>query len=127
MSVKLNHLIVHSRNKKVSADFLSDILGLPEPTKFGFFLTVQLDNEVTLDFIETEDNFLRTHYAFLVSEVAFDEIFSRIRERQLPFWADPYHRQEHQINKNDDGRGLYFEDPDGHNLEIITRPYGSGK
>ena len=127
MSVKLNHLIVHSRDKKVSANFLSEILALPEPAPFGFFLTVQLDNEVTLDFIDAGGEFVPTHYAFLVSDKAFDEIFNRIRERGLPFWADPYHRRENEINTNDGGRGVYFEDPDGHNLEIITRPYGSQK
>jgi len=127
MSVKLNHLIVHSRDKKVSANFLSEILALPEPAPFGFFLTVQLDNEVTLDFIDAGGEFVSTHYAFLVSDKAFDEIFNRIRERGLPFWADPYHRRENEINNNDGGRGVYFDDPDGHNLEIITRPYGSQK
>ena len=66
------------------------------------------------------------HYAFLVSEVEFDEIFERIRQRRLPFWADPGREQRGQINAWDDGRGVYFEDPNGHLLEIITRPYGSG-
>jgi len=127
MSVKLNHLIVHSRDKKVSANFLSEILGLVEPTPFGFFFTVQLQNDVTLDFVNAGGEFVRTHYAFLVSENAFDEIFNRIRERGLTFWADPHHRQPDEINRNDGGRGVYFEDPDGHNLEIITRPYSSGE
>src|SRR5262245_26539019 len=126
MSVKLNHLIVHSRDKKISATFLSEVLGLPSPTPFVFSLTVQLDNEVTLDFIDAGGEFVRTHYAFLVSEKAFDEIFSRVRERGVSFWADPHHRRSNEINRNDGGRGVYFEDPDGHNLEIITRPYGGG-
>jgi catechol 2,3-dioxygenase-like lactoylglutathione lyase family enzyme len=127
MSIKLNHTIVHARDKAVSATFLAEILGLPAPASFGPFLTVQLDNEITLDFVDAgECDFVRTHYAFLVSEKEFDEIFGRIKQRGLPFWADPMHLRANEINTRDGGRGTYFEDPDGHNLEIITRPYGSG-
>lgn len=127
MSIKLNHTIVHARDKAVSAAFLSEILGLSAPVPFGHFLTVQLDNEVTLDFVDAgELDFVRTHYAFLVSEPEFDEIPGRIKERGLPFWADPFHHRANEINTHDGGRGAYFADPDGHNLEIITRPYGSG-
>jgi catechol 2,3-dioxygenase-like lactoylglutathione lyase family enzyme len=127
MSVKLNHTIVYARDKSVSAAFLAGILGLPAPAPFGHFLTVRLDNEITLDFIDAGREFSPTHYAFLVSEKEFDEIFGRIRERRIPFWADPFHRQANEINTNDGGRGVYFEDPNGHNLEIITRPYGGGE
>jgi catechol 2,3-dioxygenase-like lactoylglutathione lyase family enzyme len=126
MSVQLNHTIVHVRDKAVSAAFLADILGLPAPIPFGPFLTVQLDNDVTLDFIEAGGEFLRTHYAFLVSEKEFDEILGRIKTRGLLFWADPSHQQANRINTRDGRRGAYFADPDGHNLEILTRPYGSG-
>lgn len=125
MSIKLNHTIVHSSNKAASAAFLTEILGLPAPVPFFHFLTVQLDNEITLDFIETNEDFDRQHYAFLVSETEFDEIFGRIKERGLAFWADPMHQLEGKINTHDGGRGCYFSDPDGHYLEIITRPYGS--
>jgi len=126
MSIKLNHTIVHARDKSASATFLAEILGLDSPAPFGHFLTVQLDNEITLDFVDAgERDFVRTHYAFLVSEKEFDEIFGRIKQRGLPFWADPMHRRPGEINTNDGGRGAYFEDPSGHNLEIITRPYGS--
>jgi extradiol dioxygenase family protein len=125
MSIKLNHTIIHARDKHVSATFLAEILGLPAPTPFGHFMAVQLENEVTLDFVDAEGEFVRTHYAFLVSEKEFDEIFGRIKQRGLPFWADPYRRRANEINTNDGGRGTYFQDPDGHYLEIITRPYGS--
>jgi catechol 2,3-dioxygenase-like lactoylglutathione lyase family enzyme len=83
-----------------------------------------LDNDVTLDFVDAGGDFVRTHYAFLVGEKEFDEIFGRIKQHGLPFWADPMHRRANEINTNDGGRGAYFEDPSGHNLEIITRPYG---
>ncbi len=61
-----------------------------------------------------------------MSEAEFDEIFRRIVARGLDHWADPMHHEAQAINRNDGGRGVYFEDPDGHSLEIITRPYGSG-
>ena len=66
------------------------------------------------------------HYAFLVDDPDFDDIFGRIKERDLPYWADPFRRYPGEINTNDGGRGVYWEDPNGHLLEIITRPYGSG-
>jgi extradiol dioxygenase family protein len=84
---------------------------------------VELSNEVSLDFIDDPEIHQR-HYAFLVTEAEFDEIFGRIRERGLDFWADPFDRQPGEINTNDGGRGVYWYDPNGHKLEIITRPYG---
>ncbi len=125
MSVKLNHTIVHARDKRAAAEFLAEILGLPAPRPFGPFLVVQTDNEVSLDFLQTDGAFVTEHYAFLVSEQEFDAIFDRIRARGLRDWADPMHEREGRINTRDGGRGLYFEDPSGHNLEILTRPYGS--
>jgi catechol 2,3-dioxygenase-like lactoylglutathione lyase family enzyme len=127
MTIKLNHTIVHARDKRVSATFLSEILGLPAPVPFGPFLGVNTGNEVTLDFLETDEEIETQHYAFLVSESEFDQIFGRIKDRQLPYWADPHRQQSQQINTRDGGRGVYFEDPAGHLLEILTRPYGSGR
>jgi catechol 2,3-dioxygenase-like lactoylglutathione lyase family enzyme len=126
MAIELNHTIVHARDKRQSADFLAEILGLPAPVAFGPFLAVQTANGVTLDYMETVEVVLTEHYAFLVSEAEFDQIFARIRRRDLPYWADPGRTERNQINHRDGGRGLYFEDPSGHLLEIITRPYGSG-
>jgi catechol 2,3-dioxygenase-like lactoylglutathione lyase family enzyme len=127
MAVHLNHTIVHARDPAASAHFLAEILGLAEPKPFGPFMGVDVDNGVTLDFIAAEpDEIIIEHYAFLVSEAEFDAIFARIRERGLPYWADPAHRRAGEINHNDGGRGVYWNDPNGHYLEIITRPYGSG-
>ena len=124
MTVRLNHTIVHTRDRRESARFLADILGLEDPAPYGPFLVVELGNGVSLDFVEEQGEVTPQHYAFLVSEEEFDEIFARIVDRGLPYWADPFHRQPNRINTNDGGRGLYWEDPNGHNLEIITRPYG---
>lgn len=126
MTVQLNHTIVSVRDSKASAAFFAEILGLPAPTRFGPFEVVALDNGVSLDFLDTDDDFIVEHYAFLISEPEFDQIFARIRARSLRFWADPGRSRPGEINHGDGGRGLYFEDPNGHLLEILTRPYGSG-
>jgi len=126
VSVQLNHTIVSCRDQQRSAAFLAGILGLPAPTRFGHFLVVEADNNVSLDFAETTGKITPQHYAFLVGEEEFDAAFSRIRDQDLRYWADPGQARPGVINHRDGGRGLYFEDPDGHLLEIITRPYGSG-
>jgi catechol 2,3-dioxygenase-like lactoylglutathione lyase family enzyme len=124
MPVQLNHTIVRVRDKRESAQFLADLLGLDEPTAYGPFLVVQLGNDVSLDFADDHGPAHPQHYAFLVSETEFDQIFDRIRDRQLPYWADPGRQRPGKHNTNDGGRGVYWEDPSGHFLEIITRPYG---
>lgn len=125
MPVQLNHLIVQARDSQASARFLAGLCGLPEPDRFGPFFVVKTANGVSLDFIDTVGKVSVQHYAFLISEAEFDEIFGRLRELDLPFWADPARRRPGEINHGDGGRGVYFEDPDGHFLEILTRPYGS--
>ena len=123
MPVHLNHTIVAASDKKLSAHFLADVLGLRPPTTYGPFAVVELDNDVSLDFMDDEHVHAR-HYAFQVSEEEFDAIFGRIQDQGLPYWADPSHDKPQEINTGDGGRGLYWDDPDGHILEIITRPYG---
>ncbi|GAB3735113.1 VOC family protein [Amycolatopsis oliviviridis] len=126
MTVQLNHTIINATDRAATADFLVSILGLPEPAEFGPFLVVQTDNGVSLDVMRATGEFTRQHYAFLVEEDEFDTIFGRIREGEVPYWAGPRHSGAGEINTNDGGRGVYFDDPDGHVLEILTRPYGSG-
>lgn len=122
----LNHTIVPARDKVAAATFMTEILGLDPPTSLGPFAVVQVSADTTLDFIDVDDEIVSQHYAFLVTESEFDEIFGRLRERDLPYWSDPGKNEPGQINGWDDGLGVYFDDPDGHLLEIITRPYGSG-
>ncbi|MFG3659982.1 VOC family protein [Streptomyces sp. NPDC047706] len=125
MTVQLNHTIVAAHDKEASARFLAGLLGLPVRPQYGPFTPVEIPNGVTLDYMETPGEITPQHYAFLVSESDFDTIFARIEQAGLTFWADPRHSRPGEINHNDGGRGAYFEDPNGHNLEIITRPYGS--
>jgi catechol 2,3-dioxygenase-like lactoylglutathione lyase family enzyme len=124
--VDLNHTIVTVRDRHVSSAFVADLLGLPAPGSYGPFATVETANGVSLDFADWAETFDTQHYAFLVTEAEFDEIFGRIVERGLPHWADPHHDEPGRVNHGDGGRGVYFEDPSGHSLEILTRPYGSG-
>jgi catechol 2,3-dioxygenase-like lactoylglutathione lyase family enzyme len=126
MTIKLNHTIVHSKDPRAAADFLAGLFALPAPKPFGPFLDVEVGNEVTLAFLDAEGMEIQMqHYAFLVGEAEFDQIFGRIKERGLEYWADPGQKQQGQINRHYGGRGVYFEDPSGHLLEIITKPYGS--
>ncbi|MFC7446829.1 VOC family protein [Rhodococcus daqingensis] len=127
MTISFNHTIVAAQDKKLSAYWFTTLFGLPDPVPAGHFLSVPLDNGVTLDFAEPPPQFdiNPQHYAFLVSEADFDAIYGRIVERGMEHWADP-RRSATGINTNDGGRGTYFLDPAGHYLEIITRPYGSG-
>jgi catechol 2,3-dioxygenase-like lactoylglutathione lyase family enzyme len=124
MPVQLNHTIVHTPDKQVAAEFFCSILGLPEPVPYGPFLTVACANGVTLDFADYLPDPTPQHYAFLVSEAEFDAIFGRITQRELPYWADPFHNKPGEINREDGGRGLYWEDATKHSLEILTVPYG---
>ena len=125
VSVQLNHTIVSCRDQQRSAAFLSEILGLPPATRFGHFLVVEADNAVSLDFAESGGEIAAQHYAFLVGEDEFDAAFGRIRDRGLAYWADPGKSQPGRSTTTT-AAAADFDDPDGHRLEIITRPYGSG-
>ena len=124
--MQLNHTIVSCRDQQRSAAFLTGILGLPPATRFGHFLVVEADNGVSLDYSETSGDITSQHYAFLVGDEDFEAAYRRIQDQGLQYWAKPGRTQPGVINQRDGGRGLYFEDPDGHLMEIITRPYGSG-
>lgn len=125
MSVELNHTIVAARDREESAAFLADLLGLQIGAPWGPFLPVATGNGVTLDFVTMgEKPFDPQHYAFLVSDEVFDTGFARLRELGVAYYADPAMRQPGEINHHHSGRGVYFLDPAGHFLEMITRPYG---
>ncbi|MER7001259.1 VOC family protein [Streptomyces sp. NPDC000410] len=125
MPATLDHTIVHSRDRFVGARFLTELIDAPEPKPFGPFASVPLANGVTLDYLDerAETEIVSQHLAFLVSEEEFDEIFGRIQERELPYWADPVHAEPQRINHHFGGRGVYIDDPDGHSIEFITHTY----
>ena len=123
MSAQLNHTIVWCRDKKKSSAFLVDLLGLQKPVVFGPMLVVQLANGVSLDFYEQEGKISSQHYAFLVSEEEFDRAFAHIKALGLEYWADPGKQRSGEIYRLHGGRGVYFEDPDKHLLEVMTKPY----
>lgn len=131
MPIKLNHTIIAAHDHMASAHFLTELFSLPPPEVIGPFAAVQV-GDTSLDYMNVEEyrgaggEIASQHYAFLVTEEEFDAIFGRIRLCNLPYWADPHQCKPGQTNSWDGGRGVYFEDPNGHLLEIITRPYGSG-
>jgi len=124
MAVELNHTIIASHDQQAGAQFLADVLGLPEPTRFGPFEVVMTSNGVSLDYLNA-DEVPTQHYAFLITEDEFDAVAARLRGRGVATYADPGHQQPGS-NTEDGGRGMYFDSPEGHNLEVLTRPYGSG-
>jgi catechol 2,3-dioxygenase-like lactoylglutathione lyase family enzyme len=126
MSASLNHTIVHARDAAASARFLAGVLGLPEPSRMYHFEVVELANGVSLDFMDVAGDVTPQHYAFLISEAEFDDVYERIVDGGVAHWADPMQRLPGEINHGDGGRGVYFADPDGHLMEALTRPYGSG-
>jgi catechol 2,3-dioxygenase-like lactoylglutathione lyase family enzyme len=126
MTIELNHTIIWCTDKERSAAFLAEMLGLPAPSDFYHFKVVRLDNDVSLDFMQKDGPVSPQHYAFLIDEGTFDAVHARIQQADLAHWADPARSRAGEINFNDGGRGVYFEDPDGHLLEVLTRPYGSG-
>jgi catechol 2,3-dioxygenase-like lactoylglutathione lyase family enzyme len=125
LSVELNHTIIHARDNRESAEFLADLLGLEITAEWGPFIAVGLSNGVTLDFATIPaDSITPQHYAFLVSEEEFEAAYALISERGIEHYADPHLEQPGAINRNDGGRGVYFFDPAGHAMELITVPYG---
>lgn len=127
MSVQLNHTIVWSSDRRTSADFFARMFGLPDPVDFYHFRVVTLANGVSLDFADKDGAIAPQHYAMLVSEAEFDGVMARIAQLRLPHWADPARKRPGEINRNDGGRGVYFEGPDGHFLEALTVPYGGAE
>jgi catechol 2,3-dioxygenase-like lactoylglutathione lyase family enzyme len=123
MSVELNHTIIPARDKWASAKFLADILNLEAGPEWGRFVPLRTDNGVTLDFADAVD-FRPRHYAFLIGEAEFDAALARIRAIGVAHYANHRRERPGEINHFYGGRGVYFDDPDGHLMELITRPYG---
>jgi catechol 2,3-dioxygenase-like lactoylglutathione lyase family enzyme len=118
--VQLNHTIVPAHDKHESARFIAEILGIDVGGEVEPFVQVHLSNAVTLDYMNST-SFSSQHFAFLVDDEVFDAAHRRLLDRGVPTWADPDHHEPGGINTRWGGRGVYFPDPNGHNMEILTR------
>ena len=121
MSAALDHIILPARDRAASAAFLARILNLPEGREVGRFTCLPLGNGVTIDVMETSDD-LPHHLAFLVDDTTFDRALAIIHTDNIEHWADPGHNQPGTVNHRYSGRGVYFADPAGNNLELLTHP-----
>jgi catechol 2,3-dioxygenase-like lactoylglutathione lyase family enzyme len=119
MKVELNHIIIPSRDKVASSHFLAEILGVDPPRPVSHFMTVETTNGVSLDYDDADD-FRPQHCAFLVDDEGFEAIFERVTAAKITYFADPSHRHPGVVNGRNGGRGFYFSDPDGHNMEVFT-------
>lgn len=121
MPLILNHTIVPSRDKEGSAQFFSRIFGVSAPEPNGHFAQVHVNGDLSFDW-DTRDGFESHHYAFVVTDQEFDEIFGRLKGESVRYGSGPNSHQNGEINTRRGGRGLYFADPDGHLMEIMTTP-----
>jgi hypothetical protein len=121
LSVQLNHTIVRSRDKFASAELLARILGVEPPEKSGHFAKVDVANGISLDF-DDADAILPEHYAFLVDEADFDAILKRVKDEGITYYASYGHEGPGRLNNRRGGRGFYFDNPDGHSMEVFARP-----
>jgi catechol 2,3-dioxygenase-like lactoylglutathione lyase family enzyme len=123
VTVRFNHTIIAARDRAESARFYRQLFELPEAPSWGPFTNVLLDEGVILQFAEPPVEIQLQHYAFLVDDDLFDRACSRLVEQNIEHWADPHRTRPGETNTEHGGRGVYFLDPAGHGLEMITRPY----
>ncbi|GAA4608700.1 catechol 2,3-dioxygenase-like lactoylglutathione lyase family enzyme [Actinoplanes octamycinicus] len=123
MPATFNHTIIASKDRVESARFYSELLEAPAAPSWGFFTNIQLDGGVLLQFAEPPVDIQMQHYAFLLDDDLFDRALARLRDAEIEHWADPQMRRPGEINNEHGGRGVYFKDPAGHAVELITRPY----
>lgn len=122
MSVELNHMILHASDRERTAEFLRSLLDLTAPCEHGPFLVAELANHVSLDVMRSPSSkIVPQHYAFLVSTPEFDDVLRRLQGDGSTYWADPFHLHPRRVGCSPGGRGLYVEDPDGHNIEVLTQ------
>ncbi len=124
MTVELNHTIIQTHDKPASVRFYTEMFGFKYAGDLGPFYPVEIPGQsFTLDFLDDRDTFERQHYAFKVSDTEFDAIFAKITERGLPYGSEPWLSTDGKTNTFNGGRAVYFRDPSGHLLEILTRDY----
>jgi len=121
MTIILNHTIVPARDRQASAEFFARIFGLQADEKHGHFAPVRVNDTLTLLFDE-DSSFESHHLAFHVSDAEFDQIFQRLRDAKLAYGSAPWSLEDGKLNDWNGGRGVYFKDPNGHVLELMTVP-----
>lgn len=124
MAIELDHSIVPSHHKVASARLLAELLGVPwAASGLGPFSPVYVNDGLTLDFIETAEPFPVYHYCFRVSPADFDAILGRIEAAGIPYRSRVHEPTDRQINTDYGGKGIYWNEPDGHQWEILTVSY----
>ncbi|MGH3622118.1 MAG: VOC family protein [Sciscionella sp.] len=123
MTVTFNHTIIAAKDRHESARFFRELFELPEAPSWGPFVNVKLDEGVLLQFAEPPVEIQMQHYAFLLDDELFDRAYARLQEQGIEHWADPQMQRSGQTNTEHGGRGVYFKDPAGHAIELITKPY----
>ncbi|TJZ54111.1 VOC family protein [Streptomyces piniterrae] len=123
MTATFNHTIIASKDRNESAQFFRELLELSEAPSWGPFTNIQLADGVLLQFAEPPVEIQMQHYAFLLDDELFDRAYRRLCDRDIEHWADPQMSRPGEINNGHGGRGVYFKDPAGHAIELITRPY----
>lgn len=126
MAIVLNHTIVPAHDKEASARFFADIFGLKYEGTGDYFAPVRVNETLTLDFDDDVDRFDTHHYAFHVSDPQFDAILKRVQEAGITYGSDPRNPENRELNSWNGGRGVYFRDPNGHLLELLTRVPSAG-
>lgn len=121
MTIRLDHTIVPAKDKVSSAKFFAEIFGLTVKPVQGHFAQVQVNESLTFDFADNQQP-QHHHYAFHISDADFEAIFGRVKAKGLPYGSGPYNHTDGQIYTRRGGRGFYFEDPNGHLLEVMTVP-----
>lgn len=124
MTIQLDHTIVPSRHKAQSAKQLADLLGVPwSATGIGPFAPVFVNDGLTLDFIDTDEDFPIYHFCFRVSQQAFDVILARIQAAGIPWRSTVRGPDDRQISDYMGGSSIYWNEPDGHQWEMLTVSY----
>ncbi|QNP58460.1 VOC family protein [Paenacidovorax monticola] len=122
--IALDHLMVPSRDKRAAARRLAELLGVPwSETGVGPFVPVYVNAGLTLDFDEWTGPIPQIHYCFRVSEAAFDAILGRIRAAGLPYRSAVHGPVDHAVDTGHGGRIVYWNEPDGHQWELLTVSY----
>jgi hypothetical protein len=124
MTIHLDHTIVPARDKTAAAKLLAEILGVTwSPASIGPFVAVYVNDGLTLDFVDSGEKFEIYHHCFRVSDKEFDAILGRIKAKGIPFRSVVHGEMDNKISTDFGGRGVYWNEPEGHYWEMLTVSY----